>query len=66
MGTTVDAQRRSHVRKTDTETRNKVRLARSWIYEKGYAPACPAIERLLEEESLVPVEVCFKTSSFLY
>lgn len=58
MGSTVDQQRRSHIREDDEHVRNDINRARRWIYERGYAPEGSQIEALLASRSLIPVQVC--------
>src|ERR1700679_3384954 len=51
-------QRRTLARIDNVKRRNLVKAAREKIYEKNYVVDSKAVERLLQEESLVPTAVC--------
>lgn len=57
MGTTVDDQHRNKLRVDNEHTRRDIKTARKWVFEKGYGPESAAIERLLQERSLLPIQV---------
>ncbi|THH07280.1 hypothetical protein EW146_g9368 [Bondarzewia mesenterica] len=45
----------------DSARQGKIKMARQWIFEKGYAIASKAVERLLGPTSLVPTRNAFST-----
>lgn len=52
-----DMNVRGNVRVDDQKRRDKIELARTFIYEKGYVVNSKAVENLLKDESLVPTRV---------
>ncbi|KAF8074608.1 hypothetical protein FPV67DRAFT_1559334 [Lyophyllum atratum] len=60
MGTIPDRNfRNSHRRHNDQPTRSSIQAARSKIYDKGLAVQGDAVEAILKEKSLLPVETAF-------
>jgi hypothetical protein len=53
-----ESQRASLVRVDDKDRRYRIATARQFIYEKQYRVNSAAVERLLQEDSLVPTSVC--------
>jgi hypothetical protein len=51
-------QRQTLARTDDVKRRNRVETARELIYRKNYGISSKAVERLLQEDSLVPTAVC--------
>jgi anti-sigma28 factor (negative regulator of flagellin synthesis) len=52
------AQRMTLARVDDLKRRNRIEAAREAIYNKNYAVDSAPVEKLLQEESLVPTAVC--------
>jgi hypothetical protein len=51
-------QRKTLARIDDVKRRNRVETARELIYRQNYGISSKAVERLLQEDSLVPTMVC--------
>ena len=62
LGTTVDEQRRQHLRIDDERRREKVETAHRFIFEKGLGVKSTKVESLLKEESYTPTRVRFWVS----
>jgi hypothetical protein len=59
MGRRRDMTQRQTLAWTDdVKRRNRVETARELIYRKNYGISSKAVERLLQEDSLVPTAVC--------
>ena len=64
MGAPNDMRRRQLLARTDDDNRqNKVLHARELIFERNYAVNTPQIEKLLRDQSLVPITVSKESSS---
>lgn len=64
MGMARDmTQRRTFARIDDESRRHRVAAARRAIYEKNYAVNSKAVNRLLQEDSLVPTAVRVASTS---
>ena len=64
MGAPNDMRRRQLLAHTDDDNRqNKVLRARELIFERNYAVNTPQIEKLLRDQSLVPITVSKESSS---
>ncbi|THH19110.1 hypothetical protein EW146_g1980 [Bondarzewia mesenterica] len=61
LGMKLDQKRRENGRVDDSARQGKIKMARQWIFEKGYAVASKAVERLLGPMSLVPTRNAFST-----
>ena len=67
MGTKTDAQRRETLKCHDNIIkREKVDLARKFIYNEGRNVDSEAVERLLKLESLVPIRVSYRRFQVIY
>ena len=58
LGMVSDFRRRSKRRVDNQNRQRKIDMVRECIFERGYKVGCKAIERVLENGSLVPVRVC--------
>ncbi|KAG5639975.1 hypothetical protein DXG03_002044 [Asterophora parasitica] len=55
LGTQLDLRRRvTLARRDDSPRRFRIRIAREFIYERGFGVKSAAVERILEADSLVP------------
>ncbi|KAI0054412.1 hypothetical protein BV25DRAFT_1817100 [Artomyces pyxidatus] len=66
LGTHADRLRRMKPRVDDARRQDKVETTRRWIFERGYAIACKAVQRVLDPLSMVPTRNAFskRLSSF--
>jgi hypothetical protein len=66
MGKYLDMRRRKTLaRIDDVKRRNRVEIARKIIYEKNYGISSRAVEKLLQEDSLVPTTVCSFSCAYI-
>ncbi|KAF7356030.1 GLOBIN domain-containing protein [Mycena venus] len=59
MGSKADMRRRQKLREDTSVWRDKIKLARSWIFGKGYLLAGAAVNRILKPQSWVPTTNAF-------
>ena len=60
VGTLPDMEiRQARARKDDEDRQNRVKAARSLIYQKGYVVNSTHVDDLLKVDSLVPTEASF-------
>jgi len=57
MGTTIDNQRRSHIREDTHWLRRMIKMVRSWIFEKGFGVESTKVSGILDVQSLLPTKV---------
>ena len=57
LGTTPDEQRRARIRASDRHHTRRVRTARKFIYDEGYAVNSKAVDGVLAPEFIVPTLV---------
>ena len=63
LGMPRDRQlRTSQQRKNDISWQVKISSARDLIYKQNYAVDSTAVEKILKEQSLVPISVCARSS----
>ncbi|KAN0118275.1 hypothetical protein V8E52_005251 [Russula decolorans] len=59
MGTKLDARHRENERVDNDSRRQKIKMTRGWIFERGYGVASNAVERILAPTSMVPTRNAF-------
>ncbi|KAH9480132.1 hypothetical protein JR316_0006729 [Psilocybe cubensis] len=61
LGTYVDNQRQSHIRKDNQQRQDKVENSRKWIFKHGAGIKSKHVEDILQETSAVPTQNAFLT-----